>query len=387
MARTTGYSLVGYGDMITDHVRMDAYARALEAAIRPGCTVLDIGAGTGIFSLLACRFGAGRVDAVEPEEEIQVARPNADANGYADRITFHQAVSSKVELPRRADVIVSDLRGILPQLQHHIPAIIDARERLLVPGGRLISQADELWAALVDAPDLYRNRREPWRHNTLGLDLSAGHPQVVNSWGKARLKPENLLVPPQHWATLDYATIDGPNVAGTLNWTVEGAGTGHGVAVWFDATLGEGIGFSNAPGEPELIYGQAFFPWPEAVELTPGDEVSVRLRADLVGDDYTWRWRTEIGSPESPRKAHVTFEQSTFFADLISPEKLHRQEGGHAPALTIEGQVEGYLLARMDGRTTLEEIARDAAARFPEHFPDWKAALTRAGELSAKYGK
>ena len=52
------YSLRDYGDMIVDHLRMDAYAQALKSVIRPETVVLDIGAATGIHSLLACKFGA-----------------------------------------------------------------------------------------------------------------------------------------------------------------------------------------------------------------------------------------------------------------------------------------------------------------------------------------
>jgi predicted RNA methylase len=54
MGKAKGYRIAGYGDMIRDTTRMDAYIRALQQAVRPGCTVLDIGSGTGIFSLLAC---------------------------------------------------------------------------------------------------------------------------------------------------------------------------------------------------------------------------------------------------------------------------------------------------------------------------------------------
>jgi type I protein arginine methyltransferase len=64
MDKPKDYRITGYGDMIADRPRMRAYAQALEQAVFPGCSVLDIGAGTGIFSLLACRFGARRVDAV-----------------------------------------------------------------------------------------------------------------------------------------------------------------------------------------------------------------------------------------------------------------------------------------------------------------------------------
>ncbi|MDH3444335.1 MAG: 50S ribosomal protein L11 methyltransferase, partial [Deltaproteobacteria bacterium] len=55
------YSIFDYGSMIADHVRMDAYARALRRAVTADSVVLDIGTGTGIFALLACQFGARRV--------------------------------------------------------------------------------------------------------------------------------------------------------------------------------------------------------------------------------------------------------------------------------------------------------------------------------------
>ena len=75
------YSLTGYGEMIADAVRMQSYVEALRKAVTPGCTVLDIGTGTGIFALLACRFGAERVFALEPSAAIQVAIEIARSNG------------------------------------------------------------------------------------------------------------------------------------------------------------------------------------------------------------------------------------------------------------------------------------------------------------------
>lgn len=48
------YSLSGYGDMIADRVRIEAFAQALRGAIRPGAVVMDIGTGPGIMAVLAC---------------------------------------------------------------------------------------------------------------------------------------------------------------------------------------------------------------------------------------------------------------------------------------------------------------------------------------------
>ena len=104
-----------------------------------------------MFALLACRFGARRVYAIEPEDAIEVAREIAVANGYADRIEFIQAMSTEATLPERADVIISDLGDMLPWFRHHIPSIVDARNRFLAPGGVFIPRRDVAWAAVVEA--------------------------------------------------------------------------------------------------------------------------------------------------------------------------------------------------------------------------------------------
>jgi protein arginine N-methyltransferase 1 len=106
--------LADYGAMVADRIRVEAYASALRATIRQGSIVIDLGTDAGIFGVLACRFGAKRVYAIEPAHIIQVAREVAAANGCADRIEFIQETSTRVTLPEPADVIVSDLRGVLP---------------------------------------------------------------------------------------------------------------------------------------------------------------------------------------------------------------------------------------------------------------------------------
>lgn len=52
--------------------RTDAYQRALEAnpSLVKGKVVLDVGCGTGILSLFACRAGASKVVSVEGNERM-----------------------------------------------------------------------------------------------------------------------------------------------------------------------------------------------------------------------------------------------------------------------------------------------------------------------------
>ncbi len=378
------YNLLGHGGMIADRARMDAYARAIKQAVRPGCVVADIGTGTGVFAVLACRSGARRVYAIEPGEIIDVAREIAAANSCADRIEFFQALSLQVTLPERAGVIISDLRGTLPLFGKHIPAIVDARNRFLAPGGTLIPQRDRLWAAVAEAPELYRKIEEPWVSDPYGLNLRACREMLVNSWAKGNLRPEQFLAEPSCCFTLDYSTMESPNLCCEIAWEVSRAGTGHGLLLWFDSTLIEGVEFSAAPDAPETVYGNGFFPWREPIELAAGDHVRVSLCADLVGEDYVWRWDTCVREPGSAQPK-VSLKQSTFFAAALSPAQLRKRAAGYVPALDEDGQMDEFILARMDGKASQEEIARRTAERFSSRFARWEDAIARVSRLAQKY--
>ena len=381
------YTLSGYGEMIADRVRMEAYTRALRAVVRPGSVVVDIGTGPGIMAVLACQLGASRVFAIEPAEVIQVAREVAASNGCADKIEFFETLSTRVELPVRADVIVSDMRGVLPLFGQHIPSIVDARKRLLAPGGTLIARSDKLWVAPVEAPESFGKLVDPWQRNTLGQDLSPAHRRAVSEFRKLRAKPEQLLAPPQLWATLDYATVENPDVRGTLHWTVERDGTGHGILVWFEMDLADGISFSNAPGAPEAIYGSMFFPWVASVPLTAGQSVCVDLGAKLLEKDYFWRWTTQIGPSAAPGEVATRFDQSDLHGMVLSPGKLAKAASTYVPQPSEEARLHLRTLELMDGKASLEQIARQLSAEFPKRFPGWHQALSYAGTVSQEFSR
>jgi protein arginine N-methyltransferase 1 len=145
------YTISQYGNMYISKARMNAFEAALREIITTNSVVLDIGTGTGIFALLACRYGARHVYAIEPDDAIDVGRQAGAANGYSNRITFIQSRSTNITLPEPVDIIVSDLGGLLPLYGRHIPSIIDARTRFLTPCGALIPQQDHLRVAIIQA--------------------------------------------------------------------------------------------------------------------------------------------------------------------------------------------------------------------------------------------
>jgi len=373
--------------MIRDSIRTDAYARALRECITPDSVVLDMGTGVGIWALLACQYGARTVYAVDPNNVIQVAREFAVANGYGDRIEFIQDMTTRITLPKPADLIVTEMHGILPLFEQNIASIIDARSRLLAPGGRIIPEKETLWAVPVEAPVSYDQFVLPWRDNSYGLDMRRALRYTTNQWRRPKdtVTPAQFFAEPACWATLDYRILESVGVMGGATWTAARAGTGHGVVVWFDTCLLEGVGFSNAPGAPELIFANGFFPWPEPVSISAGDKISVELRADLFGHDYFWSWETVVLEQGRAKKVKAKFKQSTILGVATSSANFHKRAHEYVPKIDEDGQVERFVLSLMDGQNSIERIAAQTVAQFPKRFSDLNDALTLAADLSERY--
>ena len=379
------YSLAGYGSMVRDRIRVNAYAQALRSVVRRDSVVVDLGTGPGIFAILACQLGARKVYAIEPSHIIQVARDAAADNHCADRIEFIQDLSTRVNLPERADVIVSDLRGVLPLFQRHIPTIMDARRRFLSPGGVVIPARDTLWVSVVEAPQLYDRFVDCWRNTSLQQDLGAARRLATNDPQSIRKEPAELLTDPHLWALLDYATVQNPDVSGSFSASALRAGIGHGLVVWFDTHLRDDCSFSNAPNAPEAIYGSLFFPWSEPVTLSAGQPLRIHLDARLVGNDYLWSWTTQVQSANDSGKIVAQLEQSQFHSLPISLARLHKAGSKYIPRLCDEGRIHLRAFELMDGQKSLEVVARTLAVEFPLRFTRWQEALSYAGALAQEY--
>jgi SAM-dependent methyltransferase len=372
--------------MIADRPRVEAYAQAIAKAVGANDIVLDVGCGPGVFALLACRAGARKVYAIDSDEIVHFVRELAAANAIAaERIEFIQGDSRKVQLPERVDVIVSDIRGSLPFFGHAIASLEDARRRLLVPGGRIIPQRDTLKAALIEAKDFYSRLVSPWSLPNLGLDLSPSLPRLLNGSYSSQFGNEQLLTDSQIWAVLDYSVGAKASAAADMCFSVGRPGIAHGLCLWFDTELFENIGYSSAPGPHKTIYGQVFLPWSEAVSVQKGQQVSVRLQSNLVGEDYIWRWETQIYAGAKNSTRH--FQQSTFLGINFTPSSLRRRASDFVPSLTEEGETDRWFLHAMDGKATLQQIAQAAAQQFPTIFPRWEDALRRAAELASHFSR
>jgi len=384
MASVTSYDTRGYNNMIASRPRTVAYLDALRQAITPGSVVVEIGTGTGLFACLACQLGASRVYAIEPAEIIEIAKAVAVENGWGRRIHFVQDVSTGVELSEKADVIISDLRGVLPMLGTHIPSVIDARERLLAANGILMPRRDELWMTLVESERLYASHSASQISPEYPQDLSVLNRVLANGWSKQRVRVDECVAVPQRTGVIDYQTVASPNICMLGKWTLDRACTIHGIASWFDAEIVEGIGFSNAPSAPEVLYGHAFFPMETPLNAHFGDVVVVELEAFLVDGEYQWRWKTALFDPDFPPEPKAASTQSSLSGAVFALERLRRKADDYIPPPPRDRDVVVFSLECADGGTSLGEIAHKLLKRFPGRFKDWKDSFSFVAEVIDK---
>lgn len=117
-----------------EHATTRGVVRLMQRVVRPGVVVADLGAGSAVLAIAAAKLGAGRVAAVEMDEEaIGNAEENVARNGVADRVrVLHGDAAIFLPLLAPVDVVLANIiSSVLVEL---LPAIADA----LAPGGRAI---------------------------------------------------------------------------------------------------------------------------------------------------------------------------------------------------------------------------------------------------------
>ncbi|HEY9464431.1 MAG TPA: 50S ribosomal protein L11 methyltransferase [Vicinamibacterales bacterium] len=349
--------------------RLDQFAAAIAARIRPGDTVVDLGAGTGILSFLACRAGARRVYAIEGGESLEFARLLAAQNGFADRVEFINKPSTHVVLPERVNAIVGDIHDTFGLQASGLTAMMDARDRFLAPGGVLIPRSIQLMVAPVEAPEIYQKRIDVWNTRVHGIDVSPLRALAVNQPGPARVERSQLLTEPTAFATIELMHVSDPHVGGAVSCEVTRDGTMHGICGCFVTTLADGIRMGNVPGDSGTTnFAHAYFPIESPVRVRAADRIAIRLDNH---DGIAVRWQADV---RRGAESIARFDHSTLQAMGLSIETLRKQSDDYRPLLTPLGALERDLLDRFDGTRSAAELESWLASRSRSALPSSREA-------------
>jgi len=97
----------------------------------PGCTVLDVGSGTGILAMAAALFGADRVLGIDNDQDaVAAARGNVRRNSLEDRLNISGRGLGEIE--ESYHLVVANI------IHDVLAALADELSRVTKPGGTLV---------------------------------------------------------------------------------------------------------------------------------------------------------------------------------------------------------------------------------------------------------
>jgi protein arginine N-methyltransferase 1 len=281
--------------MLHDDRRTNDYLSAIAAGVRPGDVVVDIGTGNGVLAVAAARAGARHVYAVEATDIADVAEEVFAVNGVSDRITVVRGWSRNIELPERADVLVTETIGSEPLEEDILGAVLDARRRLLRPGALMIPRRLTLQARPLLLPDEAARQRsigpdaiERWKH-LYDMDfqplLDAAFPEPlqdpIESETVALWPPVGPVV---DLASVDLTTFEHPHVEATADLPVDAPGAVNAVAVTFRADLFEGVEHTLDPWTwPLSSWATSVWVLPTTFVVRTGQAIEVHYRHHAPG--------------------------------------------------------------------------------------------------------
>jgi SAM-dependent methyltransferase len=370
-------------EYLADEARISAYRRALAETVKPGDVVLDLGAGTGVLGLLACRSGAARVYSVDEGSIIGLARDLCAANGFEDRMVFVKGLSTRIDIPEKVDVVVADQIGRFGFEAGVFDYFLDARARLLKPGGITVPSRIDLCVAPIESPELAA-KVDFWSGEPAGFDFRPAREIAANTGYPSTLRPDQLLSDPATLASLESGAVEqGP-------WTFEAAvtatrpGTLHGIGGWFVAQLSESVSMSNGPlADPRINRRNVLFPVDSPVPIERGDTIGIRMR--ILPSQLIVAWTVEVCGSGGSGAVKARFTHSTLRGMLLAREDLERTRPGFVPTLSPWGEARLSILGLCDGKMSVSDIEREVFHRHPALFRSASEAAAFVAEVITRY--
>lgn len=275
--------------MMNDRVRNDAFEAAILKAVAlrgPDAQVLDIGTGSGLLSLMAARAGARNIVTCEMVPAVaRTAERIVAANGYGHAIKVFGKSSTELsvgsELPRKADIFVSEILSSDLLAEKVLKTFEDAHERLVEDDAIIIPRAARAIGCLADSETL-----SSYAHVS---DVSGFDMRLFNALAPQRLPLHGSMT---NWTRLsdDFELVSVDLTARAfspelrkMSITAKADGRATGVVQWLDVDLIDDITFSNHPDQAhEGHWLQVLHTFPEPMMVKAGQTIDL-----VIGHDTT----------------------------------------------------------------------------------------------------
>ncbi|MBT2187469.1 tetratricopeptide repeat protein [Sphingobium sp. H33] len=275
--------------MLNDVRRNRAFEAAIIAAldkVGPHARVLDIGAGSGLLSMMAARAGAQSVVACEAVPIIaDMAQQIVAENGYADRVTIHDKLSTQLsvgaELEEPADILVSEILSSDLLTENVLETFEDAHARLLKPDAIVIPRAASAVGCLVESNVLndyvYVDQVSGFDLSRFGAFAAQKLPihGTMTDWRRLSSDVELLRI--------DLTAREHPSGLSVVSVPVLADGVATGVVQWMHVDLADGVTFDNHPdGYTDGGWLQILHNFPKPIQVRAGQTLDLAVGHDRI---------------------------------------------------------------------------------------------------------
>lgn len=274
--------------MIADSVRNQAYEQALAKVVKPESIVFDIGAGSGLLSMMAARQGAELVYTCELSQVMaNMAQEIISKNGYQNQITLYPLKSTSLtsdHFKGKPNILVSEIvdAGLIGE--HAIPTIRHALKELCDASCTIIPARAEIIGKLVSIPEL---RAVNPVQKIEGFDFTpfdqfrVPNEYLVDNLTKYDYKS---LTDPIDMMAYDFYDLGDPipdhqRKEKYFDLEIDNTGMLDACAFWFKLWLDDDIMITTDPdGEVKHhCWNQAIYFFEDKYEVTKGQKVRIKM--------------------------------------------------------------------------------------------------------------
>ena len=365
---------------LSDQSRIAAYESALKNVINKNDTVIDLGAGTGIWGLIACRHGAKKIYSIEQTSLANLTKKVAMDNDFGDRVILINDHSKNIELPELADVVCCDQIGRFGFEAGIFSYFADAANRLAKQDARFVPNFIEFFAAPAHIKERAQNVSF-WNQPIHRFDFSALSTIATNSGYPVKLQPSDLIGGSGMLARRKTTCADA--FSGKTSLVIEKNSMMSGLGCWFKAELADNIYVSNSPLDPNRIGRKnVFLPIDRTVEVLKGDHIDVFMH--FIPNETLLSWIVHI-----KREGRVVFQSShsTFCGMFVSEKDMKKAHPDFSPQLTTRGLAQKSVLELCDGEVSLVNIEKKLQELYPNLFQTQSEASCFVAEVVTRYAE
>lgn len=284
-------------EMLADRARVDTYHQAITRYVQKGDRVVDSGTGTGILAFFAASKEPAQIFALEHGRIIEFARAAAAENGIVN-IEFIAGHSKTFEPDEKVDVIIHEQMGSPLFGEYMITNIVDLRDRVLRPGGRILPAKFEWYIEPVQLKDL-NTIPFAWERSIHGVSFRLMRDRArelgYSYYHRKITAPmiEHLLCDPEPVLRIDLEQVKMDELPHRISYRRKATRSGRldGFCCYFRAIFDDDIVLSTDPfSETKTSH------WPlrllrvEGREYQPGATIEFTIDMEDIESPDTYRW-------------------------------------------------------------------------------------------------